>query len=107
MTDNMTSQSTGVKEEFTELDWITLKSDIGSEQNLYQETAGEKFQRKFKENPLVPIGCGLTAGALCYGLMSFSRGNRKTSQNMMRLRVAAQGFTIAALMIGIVKTSLK
>lgn len=56
MPDNMTSQSTGVKEEFTELDWITLKSDIGSEQNLRTETAGEKFQRKFKENPLVPIG---------------------------------------------------
>ncbi|ROT75356.1 putative HIG1 domain family member 2A, mitochondrial [Penaeus vannamei] len=103
----MASQSTGVREEFTELDWITLKSDIGSEEIIHTETAGEKFKRKFKENPLVPIGCGLTAGALCFGLLSFSRGNRRTSQNMMRLRIAAQGFTVAALMIGIVKTSLK
>lgn len=52
----MNNESVGVKEEFTELDWITLKNDIGSEQMIHQETAGEKFQRKFKENPLVPIG---------------------------------------------------
>lgn len=51
-------------------------------------------------------GCGLTTIALCYGLWSFKRGNRKTSQNMMRLRVFAQGFTVAALMLGIVKSSM-
>lgn len=51
-------------------------------------------------------GCGLTTFALCYGLYSFSTGRRGTSQNMMRLRVMAQGFTVAALMLGIAKTSM-
>ncbi|XP_068202586.1 HIG1 domain family member 2A, mitochondrial-like [Palaemon carinicauda] len=92
------------KAEFTELDWITLKSDINSATLEVQETAGAKFNRKFKENPFVPIGCGLTAAALCYGLYSFSKGNTRTSQVMMRYRVAAQGFTVLALMFGIVKS---
>ncbi|XP_066954643.1 HIG1 domain family member 2A, mitochondrial-like [Macrobrachium rosenbergii] len=92
------------KREFTELDWITLKSDINSATLEEQETPGDKFNRKFKENPFVPIGCGLTATALVYGLYSFSKGNRRTSQVMMRYRIAAQGFTIAALMFGIVKS---
>ncbi|KAG7175310.1 HIG1 domain family member 2A, mitochondrial-like [Homarus americanus] len=95
------------KTEFTELDWLTLRSDLGEVQLKTHETSGEKFKRKFYENPFVPIGCGLTTAALCYGLWSFSTGKRKSSQNMMRLRVFAQGFTIVALMLGIVKTSLK
>ncbi|KAG0728598.1 HIG1 domain family member 2A, mitochondrial [Chionoecetes opilio] len=64
------------------------------------------FYRKFHENPFVPIGCGLTTLALCYGLYGFSRGRHGSSQKMMRLRVAAQGFTVVALMMGIAKTSM-
>uniref|UniRef100_A0A0P4W2P7 HIG1 domain-containing protein n=1 Tax=Scylla olivacea TaxID=85551 RepID=A0A0P4W2P7_SCYOL len=92
--------------EFTELDWITLKNDLNSEQVLKVETSSSKFYRKFHENPFVPVGCGLTTVALIYGLYSFSTGKRGTSQNMMRLRVVAQGFTVAALMLGIAKTSM-
>lgn len=46
-------------------------------------------------------GCLATFGALSYGLWSFRQGRRQMSQYMMRLRVAAQGFTIVALMVGI------
>ncbi|KAK8738238.1 hypothetical protein OTU49_004120 [Cherax quadricarinatus] len=93
------------QEMLSDLDWITLKKDIGSEHP--QELSGDKFKRKFQENPFVPVGCGLTTAALCYGLWSFSSGQRKTSQNMMRFRVFAQGFTVIAMMLGIVKASLK
>jgi len=97
-----------VDKEFTELDWIALKHDIASESLfVQQETPVEKTKRKFYENPFIPIGCGLTAGALGYGLWSFRKGNRKMSQNMMRLRVAAQGFTIVALMVGMFTASIK
>jgi hypothetical protein len=46
-------------------------------------------------------GCLVTFGALSYGLWSFRRGQREMSQYMMRMRVAAQGFTIVALIAGI------
>ena len=52
-------------------------------------------------------GCGLTTGALCYGLWSFRTGNIAVSQKMMFLRIAGQGFTVAALMLGVLTTAMK
>lgn len=43
----------------------------------------------------------MTAGALSYGLYSFRIGEKKMSQMMMRVRIAAQGFTVAALIVGV------
>lgn len=47
--------SEGAKE-FTELDWIALKNDLGTAQMKTTETSSSKFYRKFNENPFVPIG---------------------------------------------------
>jgi len=86
-----------------DLEWISsLRRDV----NEHQETAKEKFTRKLKANPLVPIGCLLTAGALSVGLWSFKSGKAGTSQRMMRLRVLAQGFTVAALIGGMAASHL-
>lgn len=49
-------------------------------------------------------GCLATAGALSFGLYSFRRGERRMSQMMMRARIVAQGFTVAALIIGVMAT---
>ncbi|KAK7074305.1 HIG1 domain member 2A [Halocaridina rubra] len=106
MADKDRQSSEMEKPEFTELDWITLKQDINSATLAGQGPSESKFVKKFKENPFVPIGCGLTAAALCFGLYSFTQGKNRLSQKMMRMRIAAQGFTIAALMIGIVKASM-
>ncbi|XP_071444996.1 HIG1 domain family member 2A, mitochondrial [Hetaerina americana] len=84
----------------SEFDWLPLHNEV-SGRMAFDETSKEKFIRKVKENPLVPIGCMATAGALTYGLWSFRSGNRVMSQYMMRLRVAAQGFTLVALIVGI------
>ncbi|KAL8212162.1 UNVERIFIED_CONTAM: HIG1 domain member 2A [Gekko kuhli] len=73
----------------------------------HEETFKEKFLRKSRENPLVPIGCLGTAGVLTYGLICFKRGKTRQSQMMMRARILAQGFTIAALMVGVVITAMK
>lgn len=49
------NSSEGPKE-FTELDWISLKNDLGTAQMKTVETSSSKFYRKFNENPFVPIG---------------------------------------------------
>lgn len=46
-------------------------------------------------------GCLATAAALSYGLWAFRRGEREMSQRMMRIRILAQGFTVAALVVGV------
>ncbi|XP_022917462.1 HIG1 domain family member 2A, mitochondrial [Onthophagus taurus] len=88
----------GNKQEEVEFDWITLHDQMGL---MGTETTKDKFIRKMKENPFVPIGCLATTAALGYGIWSFSSGNTKMSQMMMRTRVAAQGFTIVALLVGL------
>ncbi|KAM7417920.1 hypothetical protein PAMA_017531 [Pampus argenteus] len=74
---------------------------------LNDETFKEKFSRKMKENPFVPIGCLGTAGALAYGLRTFLHGKKKQSQIMMRGRVLAQGFTVVAIIVGVFTAALK
>ncbi|EFX69210.1 hypothetical protein DAPPUDRAFT_231704 [Daphnia pulex] len=90
-----------------ELNWIQLREEIGSESLKNQETFKEKFNRKFSENPFVPIGCLATAAALTYGLWSFRHGRPQMSQKMMRLRIAAQGFTVVGLMVGVGVANVK
>ncbi|CAG5028412.1 unnamed protein product [Parnassius apollo] len=89
----------------TDLDWIQLRRDMGT--SHHTETTKEKFIRKFKENPFVPIGCFATAGALSYGLWCFRTGRTKLSQRMMRVRIVAQGLTITALVVGVMMTAGK
>ncbi|XP_068617293.1 HIG1 domain family member 2A, mitochondrial [Battus philenor] len=94
---------TSENDEPTDLDWIQLRRDMGTA----HETTKEKFVRKFGENPFVPIGCLATTGALSYGLWCFRTGRSKLSQRMMRLRIVAQGFTITALVVGVMMTAGK
>ncbi|XP_074504365.1 HIG1 domain family member 2A, mitochondrial [Sebastes fasciatus] len=71
------------------------------------ETFKEKFMRKTKENPFVPIGCLATAGALIYGLRAFNQGKTRQSQLLMRGRIFAQGFTVVAIIFGVLTTAVK
>lgn len=52
-------------------------------------------------NSFCTVGCGLTVGALCYGLASFLRGDGRMQQYMMRARVVAQGSTVGAVILGL------
>ncbi|XP_059619300.1 HIG1 domain family member 2A, mitochondrial [Phlebotomus argentipes] len=89
-----------------ELQWLQLKKDFATAP-IAGETVLEKMKRKTRENPLVPMGCAVTLTALGLGLYSFRRGDKKTAQIMMRTRVIAQGFTITALLVGVVLTTMK
>ncbi|KAL0974341.1 hypothetical protein UPYG_G00219100 [Umbra pygmaea] len=72
-----------------------------------EETFQEKFKRKTKENPFVPIGCLGTAAALMYGLRAFKQGKTRQSQLLMRGRIFAQGFTVVAIIFGVFATAIK
>lgn len=52
-------------------------------------------------------GCLGTAAALTYGLYCFHRGQSQRSQFMMRTRIAAQGFTVAAILLGLAASAMK
>ncbi|XP_045886560.1 HIG1 domain family member 2A, mitochondrial [Micropterus dolomieu] len=73
---------------------------------IKDETFKDKFIRKTKENPFVPIGCVGTAGALMYGLRAFHQGKTRQSQLLMRGRIFAQGFTVVAIVVGVFATGL-
>ncbi|CAO1391194.1 unnamed protein product [Diamesa hyperborea] len=90
--------STSKVDQSPELEWIQMKKEFDAIQG---ETGKDKMFRKIKENPMVPIGCLATAGALSFGLYSFKQGERKMSQYMMRARIFAQGFTVVALILGV------
>lgn len=57
--------------------------------------------------PPPPPGCLATAGALMYGLRAFHQGKTRQSQLLMRGRIFAQGFTVVAIIFGVVTTAVK
>ena len=88
-----------------EFEWIQLNKELQKNRDTgkkHQETPSEKLVRKMNENPLIPIGCLVTTGFLINGLFKFGRRDMAGSQTMMRGRILAQGFTIMALMDGVV-----
>jgi hypothetical protein len=53
------------------------------------------------------VGMGLTVFALFRGVTAFRSGDQQKSQQMMRMRVAAQGFTLVAALVGMFMYSEK
>ncbi|KAG2157095.1 hypoxia induced protein conserved region-domain-containing protein, partial [Suillus clintonianus] len=64
------------------------------------ESYQEKAWRKFREQPLVPIGVLATCGALIMATVKMRRGDSQSLNNWLRVRVIAQGATIAAVCVG-------
>ncbi|PFH53454.1 hypothetical protein AMATHDRAFT_54504 [Amanita thiersii Skay4041] len=64
------------------------------------ETYREKAVRKFKENPLVPLGALATVAALVVASVKMKRGESQKLNHWLRVRVAAQGFTVLAVCAG-------
>ncbi|XP_017578449.1 HIG1 domain family member 1A, mitochondrial [Pygocentrus nattereri] len=71
----------------------------------YEES---KFLRKAKENPFVPIGMAGFFGIVAYRLLKLKqRGNMKMSVHLIHMRVAAQGFVVGAMTLGVVYSMYK
>lgn len=62
-----------------------------------------KFWRKAKENPFVPVGIAGFFAIVGYRLMKIkSRGDTKMSVHLIHMRVAAQGFVVGAMTMGVI-----
>jgi len=93
------------------LEWLQMKTNKGEKPDYIKkgeiEKISNKFVRKFIENPFVPVGALATVGFLGVGLKNMYDGNRLKSQMMMRGRIAAQGFTVIAILGGLFYQGLK
>ncbi|XP_073347260.1 HIG1 domain family member 1A, mitochondrial [Pagrus major] len=64
-----------------------------------------KFMRKAKENPFVPVGMAGFFAIVGYRLLKMkSRGDTKMSVHLIHMRVAAQGFVVGAMTLGVIYT---
>nr|XP_037848893.1 HIG1 domain family member 1A, mitochondrial-like [Chlorocebus sabaeus] len=78
-----------------------MSTDTGVSLPSYEEDQGSKLIRKAKKAPFVPIGMAGFAAIVAYGLYKLkSRGNTKMSLHLIHMRVAAQGFVVGAMTIG-------
>lgn len=69
----------------------------------YEEENQSKFMRKAKENPFVPVGMAGFFGIVAYKLFKMkSRGEVKMSLHLIHMRVAAQGFVVGAMTLGVI-----
>ncbi|KAL1914980.1 uncharacterized protein VTP21DRAFT_7685 [Calcarisporiella thermophila] len=64
------------------------------------EFVWDRIKRKSKQEPIVPIGIGVTVFALVAATIALRQGNREHANRMMRLRVLAQGATVLAAVGG-------
>lgn len=60
----------------------------------------DKIWRRLKEEPLIPLGCGLTVWAIVGATRSMRKGDHKMTNLYFRRRLYAQAFTIAVLVAG-------
>lgn len=77
-----------------------LPSSFDENADFYNENIPEKIWRRFREEPLIPLGCGLTVWAIVGAMRSMRKGDHKMTNLYFRRRLYAQAFTIAVLVAG-------
>ncbi|XP_039609989.1 HIG1 domain family member 1A, mitochondrial [Polypterus senegalus] len=77
-------------------------SATSSVSSYSEEGQTSKLLRKSKEAPFVPIGMAGFAGIVAYGLYRLKSRNTKMSVHLIHMRVAAQGFVVGAMTVGVV-----
>lgn len=77
-----------------------MKLTTARRRDFYNESGFQKVLRRLKEEPLVPFGCILTIAAFTSAYRAMRRGDHHKVQRMFRARVAAQGFTVLAMVAG-------
>ncbi|KAJ9200584.1 hypothetical protein DTO164E3_2891 [Paecilomyces variotii] len=65
-----------------------------------EETSAQKFKRRLKEEPLIPLGCGATSYALYRAYKSMRARDSVEMNRMFRARIYAQFFTLLAVVAG-------
>jgi hypothetical protein len=77
-----------------------LPSSFDENADFYNENTIDKIWRRLREEPLVPLGCGLTVWAIVGATRSMRKGDHKMTNMYFRRRLYAQAFTIAVLVAG-------
>ncbi|KAL3474670.1 respiratory supercomplex factor 1, mitochondrial [Aspergillus californicus] len=77
-----------------------LPSSFDGNPQFEEETGLQKFRRRFKEEPLIPLGCAATCYALYRAYRSMKAGDSIEMNRMFRARIYAQGFTLLAVVAG-------
>ncbi|PFH58113.1 hypothetical protein XA68_14138 [Ophiocordyceps unilateralis] len=77
-----------------------LPSSFDGDPEFRSERRLQKIVRKLKEEPLIPLGMALTVFAFSSAYRAVRRGDSKQANRMFRARVAAQGFTVLAMVGG-------
>ncbi|CAH3158615.1 unnamed protein product [Porites evermanni] len=74
-----------------------------------KEAEEDRFLRKSKQSPFIPIGIAGTVAACVWGAIAYkNRGPAMTtSRYLMRLRVIAQSCVVGSIMAGIGVTALQ
>uniref|UniRef100_A0A8C4XFS8 HIG1 hypoxia inducible domain family, member 2A n=1 Tax=Erpetoichthys calabaricus TaxID=27687 RepID=A0A8C4XFS8_ERPCA len=102
----MAATSSSVKEDSFSNGAASVPFDLSKTPNIEGFTP-HKRQKKIRFSVLVLLGCLATAAALSYGLIAFKRGKTRQSQLLMRTRIAAQGFTVVAILVGVATAAFK
>ncbi|THH18890.1 hypothetical protein EW146_g2162 [Bondarzewia mesenterica] len=72
-----------------------------STEHIYStETYRDKAVRKFKQQPIVPIGAAATTVALIVAMTKMRKGQSSSMNNWLRVRIVTQGLTIGAIVAG-------
>ncbi|CAG7948378.1 unnamed protein product [Penicillium salamii] len=77
-----------------------VPSSFDENPQFTEETGTQKFTRRLKEEPLVPLGCAATCYALYRAYRSMKSGDSVEMNRMFRARIYAQAFTLVALVAG-------
>ncbi|KAL8717559.1 MAG: hypothetical protein Q9225_005207 [Loekoesia sp. 1 TL-2023] len=77
-----------------------MPSSFAGNSDFYEENRWKKIGRRLKEEPLIPLGCAVTCWALFGASRSIRRGESWKAQQMFRMRLYGQAFTIVAMIAG-------
>ncbi|KAL9056535.1 MAG: hypothetical protein Q9206_002718 [Seirophora lacunosa] len=77
-----------------------LPSSFQGNRDFYEENRLQKLGRKLKEEPLIPLGCAVTCWAFWGATKSIRSGNSYRAQQMFRMRLYGQTFTVVAMVGG-------
>lgn len=77
-----------------------LPSSFDGDREFYEESRWQKFSRRLKEEPLIPLGCLGTSYALYCATQSIKVGDSTRTNRMFRYRIYGQAFTLVAMVAG-------
>ncbi|XP_074836032.1 HIG1 domain family member 1C [Carettochelys insculpta] len=73
-----------------------------------EDSQVSKLTRKARDSPFVPVGLAGFVAVVGYGLYRLRRrGDQKMSVHLIHMRVAAQGFVVGAITIGVLFSMYK